>query len=123
MTLTYNKTDLISHQALKMTAPLKQLIEEYGDCLDLLTAEDKLHLLAILAFWQGLDTELSEAPDKQDFYNCEAYRLADAIEDYPPELSGDVLQALKCLEGIEVGSVCDLMVAISCQVRDGVFQQ
>lgn len=123
MTLTYHKTDLISHQASKMTAPLQQLIEEYGDCLELLTAEEKLHLLAILAFWQGLDTELSEAIDQQGSRDCEAYRLADAIEDYPPEISGDVLQALKCLDGIEVGSVCDLMVAISCQIRDGVFQQ
>jgi len=123
MTLTYHKTDLISYQASKMTAPLKQLIEEYGDCLDLLTAEEKLHLLAVLAFWQGLDTRLSEDPDDQDSLGVEAYRLADAIEDYPPEISGDVLQALNCLDGIEVGSVCDLMVAISCQIRDGVFQQ
>ena len=123
MTLTYNKTDLISYQASKMTAPLKQLISDYGDCLELLSAHEKLHLLSILALWQGLDTELTEAPDKQDFYNCEAYRLADAIEDYPPEVSGDVLAALECLEGIEAEQVCDLMVAIASQVRDGVFQQ
>lgn len=118
MTLTYNKTDLISYQASKMTAPLKQLIDEYGDCLELLTAEEKLHLLAVLAFWQGLDTELSEEDS-----DVEAYRLANAIEDYPAELSGDVLQAFKCLEGVEVGQVLDLIVAISCQIRDEVFQQ
>ena len=123
MTLTYNKTDLISYQASKMTAPLKQLISDYGDCLELLTAEEKLHLLAILALWQALDTELSEDSDTQDSLDCEAYRLADAIEDYPPEVSGDVLAALKCLESVEVESVLDLMVAIASQVRDGVFQQ
>ena len=113
------KQALISYQVSTMTAPLKQLIEEYGDPLDLLTAEEKLHLLAVLAFWQALDTELSD----DDPLVCEAYRLADAIEDYPAELSGDTLQALRCLEGVEAEQVCDLMVAISSQVRDGVFQQ
>ena len=123
MTLTYNKTDLVSYQASKMTAPLKQLISDYGDCLELLTAEEKLHLLAILALWQALDTELSEDSDTQDSLDCEAYRLADAIKDYPPEVSGDVLAALKCLESVEVGSVLDLMVAIANQLRDGVFAE
>ena len=123
MTLTSNKTDLISYQASQMTAPLKQLIEDYGDCLELLSAHEKLHLLAILALWQGLDTELSEENVDPDFIGCEAYGLAAAIEDYPPEVSGDVLAALKCLEGIKVEQVCDLMVAISSQIRDGVFQQ
>lgn len=112
------KQDLISYQASKMTAPLKQLIAEYGDCLELLTAEEKLHLLAILALWQALDTELTEESEV-----CEAYRLADAIEDYPPEVSGDVLAALKCLESVEVGEVLDLIAAISSQIRNGVFQQ
>ena len=120
MTLTSNKTDLISYQASKMTSPLKQLISDYGDCLELLSAHEKLHLLAILALWQGLDTELTEESDE---IGCEAYGLANAIEDYPPELSGDTLQALKCLEGVEADQVCDLMVAIASQLRDGVFQQ
>jgi len=117
------KTDLISYQASTMTAPLKQLIDHYGDCLELLSAHEKLHLLAILAFWQALDTELSEKSDDSDSLGCEAYRLADAIEDYPAEISGDTLAALKCLEGIEVDEVVDLMVAIASQIRDGVFQQ
>ena len=123
MTLTSNKTDLISYQASKITAPLKQLISDYGDCLELLSAHEKLHLLAILALWQGLDTELSEDNVDPDEIGCEAYGLANAIEDYPLKVSGDVLAALNCLEGIEVGQVCDLMVAIASQVRDGVFQQ
>jgi len=117
------KQDSISYQASKMTEPLKQLIADYGDCLELLSACEKLHLLSILALWQGLDTEISDDSDKQDFYNCEAYRLADAIEDYPPEVSGDLLAALKCLEGVEVEQVLDLMVAVSSQIRDGVYQQ
>ena len=118
------KTDLISYQASKMTAPLKQLIADYGDCLELLSAHEKLHLLAVLAMWQGRDTELSEDPDDQDSLGVvHTYELAEGVEDYPFEFSGDTLQALKCLEGIEVGQVCDLMVAIACQVRDGVYQE
>jgi len=118
------KTDLISYQASKMTAPLRKLIADYGDNLELLSAHEKLHLLAVLAMWQGRDTELSEYPDDQDSLGvAESYELAEAIEDYPSEFSGDTLQALKSLEGIEVDQVIDLMVAISNQIRDGVYQQ
>ena len=117
------KTDLISYQASKMTAPLKQLIADYGDCLELLSAAEKLHLLAVLALWQARDTELGEDPDDQDSLGiAETYELAEAVEDYPCEFSGDTLQALKSLEGIEVDQILDLMVAIACQVRDGVYQ-
>ena len=118
MTLTFNKTDSIRYQASKMTAPLRRLIVDYGDCLELLSACEKLHLLSVLAFWQAVDTELQETTDDNNTYS-----LAEAIEDYAADLPGDVLAALKCLEGIEVGQVCDLMVAIASQVRDGVFQQ
>ena len=118
------KTDLISYQASRMTAPIKRLIDDYGDNLELLSAAEKLHLLAVLAMWQGRDTELSEDPEDQDslgFSDC--YELAEGVEDYPCEFSGDVLAALKCLEGIEVDQILDLMVAIACQVRDGVYQE
>ena len=118
------KTDLISYQASQMTAPLRKLIADYGDCLELLSAHEKLHLLAVLAMWQARDTELSEDPEDQDSLGIvETYELAESIEDYPFEFSGDTLQALRSLEGIEVDQILDLMVAISCQVRDGVFQQ
>ena len=118
------KTDLISYQASKMTAPLRELIADYGDCLELLSATEKLHLLEVLAMWQGRDTELSEDPEHQDSLGiAESYELAEAIEDYPCEFSGDTLQALKSLEGIEVDQILDLIVAISNQIRDGVFQE
>ena len=114
----------IRYQSSTMTAPLRQLIVDYGDCLELLSACEKLHLLAVLALWQGRDTELSEDPEDQDSMGvAETYELAESIEDYPSELSGDTLQALKCLEGIEVDQILDLMVAISNQIRDGVYQQ
>ena len=117
------KTDLITYQASQMTAPLKQLIADYGDCLELLSAAEKLHLLAVLALWQARDTELGEDPDDQDSLGiAETYELAEAVEDYPCEFSGDTLQALKSLEGIEVDQILDLMVAIACQLRDGVYQ-
>jgi len=118
------KTDQISCQASKMTAPLRKLIADYGDCLELLSAHEKLHLSAVLALWQARDTQLAEDPEDQDSLGvAETYELAEAVEDYPCEFSGDTLQALKSLEGIEVDQVLDLMVAISNQVRDGVYQK
>ena len=111
------KQDLISFQASTMTAPLKQITEDYGDYLELLSACEKLHLLSVLAFWQGLDTEVQESEEN------ETYTLAEAIEDYPADLPGDALAALKSLEGLTDQACLDLMVAIANQLRDGVFQQ
>jgi len=118
------KQSQISDQTSTATSPIKRLIDDYGDNLELLSAAEKLHLLAVLAMWQGRDTELSEDPEDQDSLGIvETYELAESIEDYPCEFSGDVLAALKCLEGIEVDQILDLMVAIACQVRDGVYQE
>ena len=108
----------ISYQASTMTPPLKQITEDYGEYLELLSACEKLHLLSALSFWQAVDTELQETTSAN-----ENYTLAEAIEDYAADLPGDALAALKCLEGIEVGAVLDLMVAISNQLREGVYQQ
>ena len=110
--------DRISFQTSTATTPIKRLIADYGNCLELLSAAEKLHLLSILALWQGRDTELSDDSDDSP----EVYTLENAIADYPFQLWGDVLGALECLEGIEVDQVLDLMVAISNQVRDGVYQ-
>ena len=60
------KQDLISYQASTMTPPLKQITEDYGDCLTLLSACEKLHLLSVLSFWQGLDTELQETTEANE---------------------------------------------------------
>jgi len=108
----------IRYQASTMTAPLRRFIVDYGDCLELLSAAEKLHLLSVLTLWQGVDTELQETTEAN-----ETYTLAEAIDDYAADLPGDVLAALKCLEGIEVGSVLDLIVAITNQLREGVYQQ
>ena len=62
------KQDLISYQASTMTPPLKQITEDYGDNLELLSASEKLHLLSVLAFWQGLDTELQETTQVSETY-------------------------------------------------------
>jgi len=83
----------------------------------LLSAAEKLHLLSILALWQGKDTELSN----ESGYD-QTYTLEEAIDDYPFELWGDVLGALECLEGIEVDQVLALMVAITNQIRAGIYQ-
>jgi len=110
--------DLISYQASQMTTPLKQLTADYGDCLELLSACEKLHLLSVLSFWQAVDTELQETTEDN-----ETYTLAEAIEDYAADLPGDALAALKSMEGLTDQACLDLMVAIANQLRDGVFQQ
>ena len=113
-----HKNTSISYQASQMTAPLKQLIADYGDNLEMLSACEKLHLLSVLAFWQGLDTELQDTTEDNNTYS-----LAEAIEDYAADLPGDALGALKSLEGLTDQACLDLMVAISSQLRNGVFQQ
>ena len=107
----------ISYQASTMTPPLKQITEDYGEYLELLSACEKLHLLSVLTFWQAVDTELQETTEEN-----ENYTLSEAIVDYAADLPGDVLAALKCLESVEVGSVLDLIVAIANQLREGVYQ-
>jgi len=107
----------IKHQSARMTAPLRSFIVDYGDYLELLSAAEKLHLLSVLALWQGKDTELSD----ESALN-RVYTLEEAIADYPFELWGDVLGALECLEGIEVDQVLALMVAITNQIRAGIYQ-
>ena len=107
----------ISYQASQMTPPLKQITEDYGDYLELLSACEKLHLLSVLAFWQGVDTELQETTEEN-----ENYTLAEAIVDYAADLPGDVLAALKCLEGLTDQACLDLMVSIANQLREGVYQ-
>ena len=60
------KYDSISYQCSIVTPPLKQITEDYGDNLELLAASEKLHLLSVLSFWQGLDTELQETTEDNE---------------------------------------------------------
>ena len=106
----------ISYQASTMTPPLKQITEDYGEYLELLSACEKLHLLSVLAFWQAVDTELQETTEDETF------TLAEAIEDYAADLPGDALAALKSLEGLTDQACLDLMVSIANQLREGVYQ-
>jgi len=101
-----------------MTAPLRLFVVDYGDYLEVLSACEKLHLLSILTLWQARDTELSNNSDE----SIEEYTLAEAISDYPFDLGGGILGSLECLEGIEVDQILDLMVAITNQIRDGIYQ-
>ena len=111
------KQDSIFYQSSTVTPPLKQIAEEFGDNLELLSAIGKLHLLSVLAFWQAVDTELQETTED------ETYTLPEAIEDYAADLPEDALAALKSLEGLTDQACLDLIVAIANQIRDGVFQQ
>ena len=107
----------IRHQSSRMTAPLRLFVVDYGDYLEVLSACEKLHLLSILTLWQARDTELSNESGYDQMYT-----LAEAIADYPFDLGGGILGSLKCLEGIEVDQILDLMVAITNQIRDGIYQ-
>ena len=111
------KYDSIFYQSSTVTPPLQQIAEDYGDNLERLSAIGKLHLLAVLTFWQAVDTEFEQTTAD------ETYSLAEAIEDYAADLPEDALAALKSLEGLTDQACLDLMVAIANQLRDGVFQQ
>lgn len=94
---------------------LTTLSNRFGTRLERLAACEKLHLLSVLAFWQAVDTELVETTDN------ETYSLQEAIEDYAADIPGDTLEALQTLEGLGDQACLDLMVALSNQLRDGVY--
>ena len=115
------KESQISYQADVGTDCLNQLVAEFGDNLERLTAIDKLDLLAILAFWQSADTSRMESamePVSLEEYLDLNLELQDAT-------SENLDEALKILwlSGCSEGDAMALMVAIPQQLRDGVFQQ
>lgn len=96
---------------------LNQLVAKYGDRLEQLDVVSKLQVVGVLITWQAYDTELAEqgedAPEQP-------YTLAEAIEDYPIDISASALTALQLLSGIAPEDVIKSTIAISHQLLEAI---
>jgi len=95
--------------------PLAELAYAFGDSsLKEMEPESKLHLLAILAQWQAVDTQQESSYSLvESFY---AYAMFD-------ELPDEVEQAIVTLIGITDDDCFHLMVALALQIKHGVYQK
>lgn len=114
MALNYKDHDCITYHISTMNDRVKQIILDYGDWLEGLSAVDKLHLLLFLTKWQTLDTERRED-------RCGTYSLETATKDHADLLPEKTLKVITTLEGLTDDDCFDLMVAIANQIRDRVF--
>jgi len=95
--------------------PLAELAYFFGDSsLKEMEPESKLHLLAILAQWQAIDTQ-------QESY----YSLTESFYGYAffNDLPEEVEHAIACLSGLTDDDCFHLMVALALQIKHGVYQQ
>ena len=88
---------------------LTSLTEHYGDCLEHLTAQDKLALLATLAGFLADDSE--------------EYGLHAASEDCGLRVSNEFYVALAILEPVTPNDALSLQIAITNQLKDHVYAQ
>ena len=113
------KESQISYHAHALSDCLDNLVKRFGDRLEKLAAIDKLDLLAILSFWQSADTQRMHE-------DSEPISLGEYL-DLNPRLqvraSAGLDEALKLLwlADCSEGEALTLMVAIPCQLRDGVY--
>ena len=94
--------------------PLSQLAHWFGDSsLQKMRPESKLHLLAILAQWQAVDTQ-------EEGY----YGLIDSFYGYAffDDLPEEVEHAIVSLSGLTDDDCCHLMVALALQIKHGIYQ-
>ena len=94
--------------------PLSQLARWFGDSsLQKMRPESKLNLLAILAQWQAIDTQ-----------NEGYYSLTESFYGYAhfEGLPEEVEHAIVCLSGLSDNDCCHLMVALSLQIKHGIYQ-
>jgi len=97
------------------SAPLAQLAHWFGDSsLKEMEPESKLHLLAILAQWQAVDTQQESS-----------YSLTESFYGYAffDDLPEEVEHAIVSLSGLTDDDCCHLMVALALQIKHGVYQQ
>ena len=95
--------------------PLAELAYAFGDSsLKEMEPESKLHLLAILAQWQAVDTQQEGS-----------YGLVDSFYGYAmfDDLPGEVEQAIVSLQGLTDDDCFSLMVALSLQIKHGVYAE
>ena len=95
----------------------RTIVADWGECLEEITAVEKLHLLAVLSFWQAIDTE-------QQAFGGDEVTLAEAITAYPVQIvSGNVHGILRQLDSDVAEVTFDIMVAIANQIKHGVFAE
>jgi hypothetical protein len=121
MPQSFTKECNISYQVSQESAQIDWLINHYGDRLEKLGAVDKTAVWSALAFWQTQDTEFQSTLD-EDEQGFEHYTLDDAIRDCP-ELPNEAEEILNRLVGISDETCFDLMVALSHQIRAGIFAE
>ena len=95
------------------STPLAELAYAFGDSsLKEMTPESKLHLLAILAQWQAVDTQ----------QEC-SYSLTESFYGYAffDDLPEEVEQAIVSLSGLTDDDCIHLMLALSLQIKHGVY--
>jgi hypothetical protein len=113
------KQSQITYQSYASSECLDRLIARFGDCLEKLTAIDKLDLIAIFGFWQSADTGRSEA-------GMPPISLSDYLAVNQTLQSGTTLdldEALEILGDCSDADALTLLVTLPCQLRDGVFAE
>jgi hypothetical protein len=111
------KESQVTYQASQFTPCLQRLVDQFGDCLEKLTAIDKLDLIGVLSFWQSSDTQREQS----DMQNID---LSDWIGTNPELQSGtsrELDRALEILKDLSDQDTLDLLVALICQLRDGSY--
>ena len=115
--MSYPKECSIFHNASTLGDTERTIAADWGECLEELTGVEKLHLLAILSFWQAMDTE------QQSLIEVE-YTLTEAIEAYPVQIISDnVYGILRQLDRDVAETTFDLMIAVANQIKHGVFAE
>jgi hypothetical protein len=113
------KQSQISYQSYSSSPCLDRLIARFGDCLEKLTAIDKLDLIAILALWQSADSDCVKDENPPILLN--EYLAAD--QDLQSATSYELDEALEILGNCSDADCLALLVTLSCQLRDGVFAE
>jgi len=115
--MSYPKECSIFYNASMESSTERTIAADWGECLEELTAVEKLHLMAVLNFWQAIDTE-------QQSQGSREYTLTEAIEAYPVQItSKNVHGILGQLDRDVAEATFDLMVAVANQIKHGVFAE
>ena len=113
------KESQITYQASQFTPCLQRLVDQFGDCLEKLTAIDKLDLIAVFGFWQSADTERSQN-------EMPAIGLTEYLglnHELQVGTSRQLDEALEILDDCSEGDALTLLVSLVHQLRDGAYAE
>jgi len=115
--MNYPKECSIFHNASMLGSTERTIEADWGECLEELTAVEKLHLMAILSFWQAVDTEQQSDGGRE-------YTLTEAIEDYPVQVVSEGIHGiLRQLDHDVAETTLDILVSISNQIKHGCYSE